>query len=118
MRGTRSRSTGKLRGGFGECYTPTVDAPSARISILSIDRNRHEDIESRMEELFPNDITPQEAWALVEDGTGAVFIDTRNARHWAASEVKIPGSLRIWREELAARIAEVPTGRPVITYCA
>jgi hypothetical protein len=46
-----------------------------------------------------------------------VFIDTRNAKHWGQSDVKIPGALRIWREELAARAGEVPRGLPVITYC-
>ena len=27
------------------------------------------------------------AWALVEAGAGPVFLDTRNARHWGASDV-------------------------------
>jgi hypothetical protein len=29
----------------------------------------------------------------------------------------IQGALRIWREELEARISEVLRGRTVITYC-
>jgi rhodanese-related sulfurtransferase len=62
-------------------------------------------------------ISAEEAWRLVEEGADPVFIDTRNARHWARSEVKIPGALRIWREELEARIEEVPRGRTIITYC-
>ena len=66
----------------------------------------------------PKRISPEEAWALVEQGRRPVFIDTRNARHWAQSGEQIPGSLRIWREELEARIAEVPRGRPLVTYCA
>lgn len=57
------------------------------------------------------------AWALAEAGAGPVFLDTRNARHWGASDVQIPNSLRIWREELRARISEVPRGRAVVTYC-
>ena len=62
-------------------------------------------------------ISAEEAWELVEQGANPVFIDTRNARHWAQSDVKIPGALRIWREELEARISEVPRGRTIITYC-
>jgi rhodanese-related sulfurtransferase len=62
-------------------------------------------------------ISAEEAWRLVEAGADPVFIDTRNARHWAQSDVKIPGALRIWREELEARIEEVPRGRTIITYC-
>jgi rhodanese-related sulfurtransferase len=58
-----------------------------------------------------------EAWQLVEQGAEPVFIDTRNAKHWGQSDVMIPGALRIWREELEARISEVPRGRTVITYC-
>jgi len=66
----------------------------------------------------PRRVSPEEAWTLVEEGREPVFLDTRNARHYAQSDVQIPGSLRIWREELEERIAEVPRGRPVVTYCA
>jgi rhodanese-related sulfurtransferase len=66
----------------------------------------------------PKRVSAEEAWALVEAGRDPVFLDTRNARHYAQSDVQIPGSLRIWREELEERIAEVPRGRPVVTYCA
>jgi rhodanese-related sulfurtransferase len=66
----------------------------------------------------PKRITPREAWALVEEGRGPVFLDTRNPMHWQKSEQQIPGSLRIWRMELEERIGEVPRGRPVVAYCA
>ena len=66
----------------------------------------------------PQRIGPEEAWALVESGREPVFLDTRNPKHWAPSDVQIPGSLRIWRLELEERIGEVPRGRPVVTYCA
>ena len=66
----------------------------------------------------PKPISPEAAWALVEEGRGPVFLDTRNPKHWGQSELQIPGSLRIWRAELEGRIAEVPRGRPVVTYCA
>ena len=66
----------------------------------------------------PRRISVAEAWALCESGRRPVFLDTRNAKHYAQSDEQIPCSLRIWREELEARIAEVPRGRPVITYCA
>ena len=65
----------------------------------------------------PQLISAEDAWQLVQEGANPVFIDTRNAKHWAQSDVKIPGAVRIWREELAARVSEVPRGRPVITYC-
>lgn len=65
----------------------------------------------------PQLISAEDAWRLVQEGANPVFIDTRNAKHWGQSDVKIPGALRIWREELAARLDEVPRGRPIITYC-
>ena len=66
----------------------------------------------------PLRISPAEAWRLIEEGQSPLFLDTRNARHYAQSDVQIPGSLYIWREELEARIEEVPRGRPIVTYCA
>ena len=66
----------------------------------------------------PVRVSAAEAWRLVETGRAPVFLDTRNARHYAQSDVQIPGSLYIWRGELEARIGEVPRGRPVVTYCA
>lgn len=70
------------------------------------------------ERMEPLRVGPAEAWRLVEEGRNPVFLDTRNAKHWSQSDVQIPGTLRIWRGELEARIAEVPRGRPVVTYCA
>ena len=66
----------------------------------------------------PVRIGPAEAWRLVSEGRRPVFLDTRNAKHWGQSDEQIPGSFRIWREELEERIGEVPRGRPVVTYCA
>ena len=66
----------------------------------------------------PRRIGPADAWRMIEEGREPVFLDTRNAKHWGQSELQIPGSLRIWRGELEARITEVPRGRPVVTYCA
>lgn len=66
----------------------------------------------------PQRIGPAEAWRLVAEGRRPIFLDTRNARHWGRSDEQIPDTLRIWREELEARIEEVPRGRPVVTYCA
>ncbi len=66
----------------------------------------------------PRRIGPAEAWRLVEEGRGPVFLDTRNPYHRAKSDRQIPGSLRIWRGELERRIDEVPRGRPVVVYCA
>lgn len=70
-----------------------------------------------MDEDKPQLISVEDAWRLVQEGANPVFIDTRNAKHWGQSDVKIPGALRIRREELATRLDEVPRNRPVIIYC-
>jgi rhodanese-related sulfurtransferase len=70
-----------------------------------------------MDEGQPELISAEDAWRLVEEGAEPFFLDTRNAKHWGQSDVKIRGAVRIWREELAARLAEVPRDKPVITYC-
>lgn len=70
-----------------------------------------------MDEEKPQLIGVEDAWRLVQEGANPVFIDTRNAKHWGQSDVKIPGALRIWREDLAARLDEVPRNRTVIIYC-
>ncbi len=66
----------------------------------------------------PVRVSPEEAWGLIQQGRDPIFLDTRNARHYAQSDMQIPGSLYIWREELEARVGEVPRGRPIVTYCA
>jgi rhodanese-related sulfurtransferase len=63
-------------------------------------------------------INAAEAWRLVTEGRAPVFLDTRNPYHRAKSGWQIPGSLRIWRGELEARINDVPRGRPIVIYCA
>jgi len=54
---------------------------------------------------------------MVQRGENPCFLDTRNLKHYRKSDVKIPGSLRIWREDLAERIGEVPRDRTIIAYC-
>jgi len=36
----------------------------------------------------------------VDKGESILFIETRNSRHWSASNVKLPGALRIHVSEL------------------
>ncbi|HET6947014.1 MAG TPA: molybdopterin-synthase adenylyltransferase MoeB [bacterium] len=61
------------------------------------------------------DISPEKARQLVESG-GAVLVDVRENWEWMTS--RIPGATLIPMSELPQRIGEIPTGRPVIVYCA
>jgi phage shock protein E len=62
-------------------------------------------------------IAVDKAWRMVQSGADPLFLDTRNLKHYAQSDLKIPGSLRIWREELEERIGELPRNRTIIAYC-
>lgn len=57
---------------------------------------------------------PRQALALQQ--AGAVILDVRDDDE--VRRARIPGSLHIPMDRLAARIAEVPTDRPVIVQCA
>jgi rhodanese-related sulfurtransferase len=59
-------------------------------------------------------ITPEALSRQQQAGEGPIVIDVRGADEYAAGH--IPGALRIPADELAGRLAEVPHGRPVVTY--
>jgi len=65
----------------------------------------------------PKKITVNDAWQLLQNGADPFFLDTRNVKHYGQSNEKIAGSVRIWRDELAARIGEIPVERTIIAYC-
>jgi rhodanese-related sulfurtransferase len=62
-------------------------------------------------------IPVDEARRLLDDGQPVVFVDVRNPQAWAASDVKLPGAIRIALDELPARAGELPRRGPVVTYC-
>lgn len=65
----------------------------------------------------PDRITIEEVKRKMNAGEPIVFIDTRNSRDWNASDVKIPGALRIHYSELLKHINELPRDRLIVTYC-
>lgn len=46
-----------------------------------------------------------------------VFIDSRNAKAWSESDMKLPGALRVPADEVAAHLGEIPRDRTLVTYC-
>lgn len=61
------------------------------------------------------DLTPQKIRQLVNDER-ALLLDVRTPDEFRASCVK--GSVNIPIDEIEARVAEIPTDRPIIVYCA
>jgi rhodanese-related sulfurtransferase len=62
-------------------------------------------------------VTPDEVRARMDRGERFVFVDARNDKAWAESDVKLPGAVRLPANEAGRRAAELPRDRTIITYC-
>lgn len=62
-------------------------------------------------------ITPDEVKARMDRGEKFVFVDSRNDKAWAESDVKLPGAVRLPLKEAERRAGELPRDRTIITYC-
>jgi rhodanese-related sulfurtransferase len=61
--------------------------------------------------------TPEQVMARMAQGERIVFLDTRNPKAWAESDVTIPGAIRVEADRVRDHLAEVPRGRPIVAYC-
>jgi rhodanese-related sulfurtransferase len=61
--------------------------------------------------------TADEVMARLARGEPIVFLDTRNPKAWAASDVKVPGAIRVEADRVREHVAEIPRGRPIVAYC-
>ena len=59
-------------------------------------------------------ITPEDAFRRRDE---LVFVDSRSPAAWARSDRQIPGSVRIMKDQVDQHAAELPRGRPIVTYC-
>ncbi|HUP49082.1 MAG TPA: hypothetical protein VNA04_09875 [Thermoanaerobaculia bacterium] len=62
-------------------------------------------------------VSVDEMRARLDRGEPILFIDSRSAKSWSASEVKIRGALRIPPDEATRLLDSVPRDRSVVTYC-
>jgi rhodanese-related sulfurtransferase len=62
-------------------------------------------------------ITVDEVRKKMGAGEQFSFIDTRNPQAWEASDVKLPGALRVPADKLGEHISEIPKDKPIVTYC-
>ena len=65
----------------------------------------------------PRRITVEEVKSAMDQEHAPVFVDARSPDSWAKSAEQIPNSVRVPPDEAAARVADIPRGRPVVTYC-
>ena len=54
---------------------------------------------------------------MLERGEHVVFVDTRTREAWDASDVKLPGAIRVPPDDVAAHRDEIRHDYAVITYC-
>lgn len=55
--------------------------------------------------------------ARLARGEPIVFVDSRNPKAWAESDVKLPGAIRVEADRVRDHLSEIPKGRPVVAYC-
>ncbi|MGI8782388.1 MAG: rhodanese-like domain-containing protein [Acidobacteriota bacterium] len=65
----------------------------------------------------PTKLTVDDVKGRLDRKEPIVFIDSRNAKAWGESDVKLPGALRVPADEVAAHLGEIPRDRTLITYC-
>ena len=62
-------------------------------------------------------ITKEELKRGVDAGEAVVILDTRSSDAWDASDVQLPGAIRMPPDEIRQHLSEIPRGRPVVSYC-
>jgi rhodanese-related sulfurtransferase len=62
-------------------------------------------------------ISVDEVRERLDRGQEILFVDTRNPKDWAASDVKVPLALRIPADEIADHLGELPHDGPIVAYC-
>lgn len=92
--------------------TPCTPAPACHPG-FSHDFHKEGDRPKETEDIR---IGVKEANAAFESGD-AVFIDARSPDAWAASDLQIPTSIRITKEEILDKLEKVPRNKEVIAYC-
>jgi rhodanese-related sulfurtransferase len=63
----------------------------------------------------PGPVTPEAAKAMIRQQQDLVILDVRNPHEYVVAHY--PNALNIPVNELMARLAEIPTDRPVLAHC-
>ncbi len=62
-------------------------------------------------------ITVDELRKRMEAGEDFTIIDVRNPQAWAQSDVMLPEAIRVPLEGLEESLPNIPSGKPIVTYC-
>jgi len=62
-------------------------------------------------------ITAEEAHQRWARGEPMVFVDSRSPPAWSSSDQKLPGAIRIIKDQVDQHAHQLPRGRAIVTYC-
>lgn len=63
-------------------------------------------------------MSPAEIHARQSMGERILFVDARNPRAWAASDEKLPGAIRVEKDQVDDRAEDLArTGALIVAYC-
>ena len=62
-------------------------------------------------------VSAEDVKARLARGEPIVFLDSRNPKAWAESDVKLPGAIRVEADRVRDHLSEIPRGRPIVAYC-
>ena len=62
-------------------------------------------------------ISPKEVYTLFSSGHPFVFVDARNPKAWAASDVKLPNAIRVPADDVESHLQAIDRDKTVVAYC-
>ncbi len=65
----------------------------------------------------PSKMTVDDVHTRMNRGKSPLFLDARNPQAWEASNLKLPGALRVPANEVEQHLHEIPQGRTIVPYC-
>ena len=73
--------------------------------------------ETRTTATEPTRLTVNDVDGRMERGEPLAFVDARNPKAWAESNIKLPGAIRMLPGQVDEHLHELPRDRPIIAYC-
>ena len=62
-------------------------------------------------------MTVDDAFGRFDRGESIIFVDSRNPKAWAESDVKLPGAIRVPADDVKSHLREIPRDQTIVTYC-
>jgi hypothetical protein len=113
------RCSGRRQAGLATrvavCTGPATVGVIEDLRALQPDHGRE-----RRKMMEPSKLTPDQVKAKLDAGEPVTVLDDRSPKAWDASDVKIPGALRVPPGDVEQHLAEIgtiPKHATIVTYC-